>query len=1052
MNIFLLFSIIPLFPIVVSSTSSLINYRFAYNFGSIFHDYSNNANDAVNGDSSTTTLYDTIPTDRGAFFPTGDSRILMPPNDQATNPLLLPPTFTILFWSLLTSDNPSYTIYRYLDSSHFFYLRRDQTNSKFIFRVVQSSTDSTELSGYQYNYPTGIIYSGSWVFVMLTFDSSHTFSIISNVFTEITYSLDYSESSGSYFFWMGFPYNDIGLEGFIWEIIILSGVGQKSDYFGSVGANSCLDYIPCGFPCSFAFVDNGVTGCVSSNTNYLQNSNGNTCGCGAVGCIGSVCLVCTATYNSCVISGGAVVPWCPTGSSVSGNTCACTTGTFDGSACVGCDAECSTCSSSTLCTACTATYAVPDTALCKCTTGYYGSHPLASAGSCVKCGSECATCDNTSGDCHSCVADFATVSGTGCLCNSGYYGVHPLSTQTSCLSCSSECATCDTSGNCLTCTAAHATVSGTGCNCSSGYYGSHPLHSAGSCVGCSAECVGCDSSSGNCQACVAANASPAGTVCACNGGYSGTAPLSSAGSCSPCSSDCSACEAAGCVTCLDPNAVPSASGCVCRAGYYGTPPLVTHFCRQCFEDCLTCSGPLLCEACKDSEAAPSLVQGCECVNGYYQNNTQCLQCAGTCKTCTNSTACTSCKYQGANLDVVGNCTCPEFSVVSGEECGCIGGYYQTGNSNGGYVCEQCVFPCSKCVSEDICVDCQGLLVVSGTEGRCNSCEEGYYFVNYECFVCQGLCSTCRSAEECIECVEHADGPPVCLCDEGYYQSGSSCQRRYFIANMTVLANNTVQLLFNESLASGLSLSDFTITIPQVIFIPNLYNSSDSLYVVTLQFSTSVADNTQISINFTQSLISTNGSAFQNYELIGYLHEYAVPYTNANLQSVSNATATVVASIVSTAVFSGLISNPSNLWTLLNTLQIISYIPLSSIPLPPNLQTFFQGTSGLNIVTNPMFLVITSKNTGQPYLEASQYGFTTSLFVLNAGVYITNLLCFLVLIPMFYLLSKIRIAAVAMKAAKILDNYRYCFFLRYWIQGYLDLGVFAIVQLKSVIFR
>ena len=270
--------------------------------------------------------------------------------------------------------------------------------------------------------------------------------------------------------------------------------------------------------------------------------------------------------------------------------------------------------------------------------------------------------------------------------------------------------------------------------------------------------------------------------------------------------------------------------------------------------------------------------------------------------------------------------------------------------------------------------------------------------------------------------------------------------------MSVFSNNTLELSFSESLASALSISDIAILIPQVQFVSILHQVTDSLYWITFNFSDSVAEHTKVSITFTSSLISANGSEFHNSELVGYLHAYTVPYTNANLQAISNSTTTIVAAVVSTAVASALISNPSNLWTVLNTIQIISYIPLGSVPLPPNLQNFFQGISVLNLINNPMRLVITSKNTGQPYLEASQYGFTTSLFLLNAGVYIANLLCFLALIPIVYLLTKLEIAAIAVKFAKILGNYKYNFFLRYWIQGYLDLGVYAIVQLRSVILR
>lgn len=66
--------------------SALIDYRLGKNFGQKIMDYSGNGIHAVNGDNSTIDSYDTIPTDRGAYFPMGkvatyDYHILMMPNE-----------------------------------------------------------------------------------------------------------------------------------------------------------------------------------------------------------------------------------------------------------------------------------------------------------------------------------------------------------------------------------------------------------------------------------------------------------------------------------------------------------------------------------------------------------------------------------------------------------------------------------------------------------------------------------------------------------------------------------------------------------------------------------------------------------------------------------------------------------------------------------------------------------------------------------------------------------------------------------------------------------
>lgn len=136
---------------VSSVTSNVLEYKFGYNFGQVFHDYSGNDNHAVNGESSLTTLYDTIPTDRGAHFPSGDSRILLPPNNRNPDQLLLPASFTLISWTLLTSSSP-YFIYRYLDTTHFLYIRRNSASGYMIFRAVQGTMDTGEQTG-NTNFP-----------------------------------------------------------------------------------------------------------------------------------------------------------------------------------------------------------------------------------------------------------------------------------------------------------------------------------------------------------------------------------------------------------------------------------------------------------------------------------------------------------------------------------------------------------------------------------------------------------------------------------------------------------------------------------------------------------------------------------------------------------------------------------------------------------------------------------------------------------------------------------------------------------------------------------
>ena len=100
----------------------------------------------------------------------------------------------------------------------------------------------------------------------------------------------------------------------------------------------------------------------------------------------------------------------------------------------------------------------------------------------------------------------------------------------------------------------------------------------------------------------------------------------------------------------------------------------------------------------------------------------------------------------------------------------------------------------------------------------------------------------------------------------------------------------------------------------------------------------------------------------------------------------------------------------------------------------------------------MVYIFGANDTSLPYLEAENYGINTSVFWINMGPNATTFLCFIFMIPVVYVLSKSKIAKIAMRFGNIWKNYQFGFFLRYWIQCYLDIGFYSIIQLQSVIFK
>ena len=126
--------------IYTTISSTVVEYRFGHNFGQIYHDYSDNGRDGVNGQSSSTTTKDAKNTDRGAFF--GDNRdslVTVPPNDIVTSGFSLGSTFVVLLWILPFDDYSFYIFYRKnSDNSEYFAIQRNSDNDCFYFRVKNS--------------------------------------------------------------------------------------------------------------------------------------------------------------------------------------------------------------------------------------------------------------------------------------------------------------------------------------------------------------------------------------------------------------------------------------------------------------------------------------------------------------------------------------------------------------------------------------------------------------------------------------------------------------------------------------------------------------------------------------------------------------------------------------------------------------------------------------------------------------------------------------------------------------------------------------------------
>ncbi|CAG9335755.1 unnamed protein product [Blepharisma stoltei] len=613
--------------------------------------------------------------------------------------------------------------------------------------------------------------------------------------------------------------------------------------------------------------------CTCTDPNASFNTGTATCQCNSgFTSIAGECTACELPCTQC---------------STSISTCtACVNGFWlNQNTCSACNPPCAQCSTSaTTCTVCndinnmnlnpttnTCTCKDPNASfvveskVCICNSGYFNN-----GGTCDTCQTPCLQCSGTAQTCQSCVAGYY-LSGNNCIacdptctacsgsstsctsCANGYW----LSGST-CTACSGQCATCrNSAANCVTCSdpthmsatpncscPTNGALVGAACQCNAGYYYSTNTV----CSACDPECATCQTNSATCTACIdpthmsaaptcscPTNGALQGQTCVCNVGYF----YSSDTVCSACAPNCNSCVTSlnNCLTCTDSTHMSAApacacpalstlveAACVCNTGYYFSSSTQ---CSACGTQCATCTvSSNNCATCIDSthmSSAPTCAcpdestlsnNACVCNEGYFfSSNTVCSPCVNGCKTCNSPASCQACyDPKAAYNSQLNQCICNDehaYISPSTNMCVCNAGYFSDPNNSG--ICTSCSEGCKVCTSLANCQTCWDPNMTIDSDGSCSCddpnstfndnqnlcvCNNGYFQNGSTCVACSLGCKTCNSAVECTQCFDTAqqslingaclcNGTPAwtynsatqtCVCSVGYYQNGNTCDQ------------------------------------------------------------------------------------------------------------------------------------------------------------------------------------------------------------------------------------------------------------------------------------
>ncbi|OMJ67888.1 hypothetical protein SteCoe_34826 [Stentor coeruleus] len=1077
-----------IFILFLVSGRLLLEYRLGSNYGPVITDFSGDNNHGVSGFhyKNYESPYDVFYTDRGAFF-SGISFIKPPYNDKVRSYFTLPSTFSITMW-VLPQNSEGTLMYRFYNSNHYFYIQRSSAENCLRIRFVANKEDPGDLDSSQNTFPHSNINAGTWTLITLIYKENTVLGYCNEqLCINHSYNNPYIDKN-TYWFYIGSDYTSWpDMNFFLWLFAISDNEFDYLNYISSFSSEICLTKSgSCLSSCNPAIIDPYKgTGCVSVNTDEYQESGGNSCFYNK-GCMSSSNIQYDFHHETFTLLNSNDNCVCP------GNqiriTLACTNDTTIYSSVVSCcysdsNDQCNTCVDTTyyLCLTCAASKAPANSNYtCNCNSGYYGSLPLSTVSSCNACYEECSTC-NQDLKCLTCKSSNAYPDSIkGCNCKPGYYGAAPLIFSNSCQPCHEECQTCENNLLCLTCKSENSSPKLIqGCKCDDMYYGNSPLIYSNSCQPCYEECETCINDS-QCLTCKSLNAYvDSNKGCKCNSRYYGISPYIEVDSCLECYQECSACnDSSKCTTCISLNAhADTEIGCKCDIGYYGIAPLNSiSSCKKCYDDCYNCTSEFNCVECISSNSHPDFEIGCICNDGYYNTSSlihedSCIKCYEECSECVEKSKCTKCISKNTELNLDGNCMC-------------IQGYYNETSLKSVNSCKKCHEDCLTCNSYPLCIICKDNNFIISKQGGCE-CNAGLFKnldnlcepcndtcktcesrikcleckdnlsipsdITSYCIKCPDLCSGCKSNYECVSCIENATlKNNLCFCDKGYTNSSSSCVIKYFTASMSISSKNNIKINFSEPLANSLIQDDFLLEILNITFSFSLYISNPSSYLLIPKFTENIPINTKFSIKIIKNQIfSTKDSQLENKDFEGVLNELEVIVLNPNIQVIVETSKASSQIAVSSSLGMSITSNPAAAWAMINTIQLITYLPLNNNPLTAGIKKFCVSIGKYNIVPSPMHAFFNANSSSEPYSEAKIYGFKTSVFWINFGPSTVILVVSILLIPYIYLASKIKMSE-KMKFDKLLSSYKYGFFLRFWIQSYLDVGFFSLIQLKSTI--
>ena len=406
--------------------------------------------------------------------------------------------------------------------------------------------------------------------------------------------------------------------------------------------------------------------------------------------------------------------------------------------------------------------------------------------------------------------------------------------------------------------------------------------------------------------------------------------------------------------------------------------------------------------------------------------------------------CNNCYVCPATGICIPNCNITSFYNDTSLQCiecnvNCVYGCRNQAN------CTLCVDPyCNSCTNftTNSCTECiSNYQLENNTCIRCDS-STYYDFLHKVCKGCTSPCTECSSAVNCTACQENSNLilNNECECDLGYFLNNSICSRKTFYGLISISAKNIVTLFFTEDLKSDLEPNSIDVQINRVNQSFTLQKLDNSSYSVLVSFSSSIQSGSKLLIIFSQLIVSISNSILANDILEIELAATSLDQEVLVITQVNELAKTVLIACIIAVCGSSVINlNPLTLFHFLNNLEIYVYLTFYYQDLDNSLVTFIKMFNSKSWLPNFFTYVISDKQGEILGANFSNFGDKTNLLLLNSGSIVEIFVLMMVVALIGLCFRGVKIEFIKKQAIKLLDNYRFKAFLRFFVQFFLQLS-------------